>query len=124
LLAPLLEPRKEVVHPCHPFGDLRARLRDEGADAQIVLDREAREQAPVLRHVGDAALDDAMGGKPVERAAVERHGAGNHRHEAGDDAHHGRLAGTVRADHADRLAGFNVERHVEQGAERSVSGRH
>src|ERR1700751_3595165 len=48
-----------------------SRLRNEGADAQVVLDGEAREQAPVLRHVGDAALDDAMGGEAVERAAVE-----------------------------------------------------
>ncbi len=70
------EPRKQIVDPGELLGELRARRRDEGADAQIVLDGEPRKQPAVLRHMRDALLDDAMrrqaGERPCRRASWRR----------------------------------------------------
>ena len=58
LRAAVLQPRKEAVDLVELLGEARARRRDEGADAQILLDRQPRKQPAVLRHMGDAVLDD------------------------------------------------------------------
>src|SRR5580704_17809673 len=50
LAAPLLETREEIEDPVQSLGEARPRRRDEGADAQVLLDREFRKQAAVLRH--------------------------------------------------------------------------
>ena len=103
--------------------ETRARLWDEGADAQIVLDREPGKQPPVLGHVRDAELDDAMRRKVTDRTAIEHHRAAAQRHQPGNDAHQCGLAGTIWADHAYRLTLRHLERHVEQSAERTVASR-
>src|SRR5690606_29704523 len=67
----------------------------------------------LLLHEGDAAGDrlPAMGG---ERPAVERHRAGLRPADAGHQRHQAGLAGTVRADDAQKFAGAHVERDVRQ----------
>jgi hypothetical protein len=99
------------------------RRRDEGADAEVFLDREFRKQAAVLRHMGDAVLDDAMRRHAADGAARECQLARKRRDEPGDDAKERGLAGAVRPDHADRLAGVDRERDIRQRPERAIAGR-
>src|SRR5690606_40382961 len=69
------------------------------------------EDLAVLRHVGDAALDDAVGALPVDRRAVELDGA-----VAVDDPEHrldgGGLADTVAAEQSGDAGRCNGERDV------------
>ena len=83
---------------------------EHGAD--VVLDRQAAEDRGFLRQVADAE----------PRAAIHRHGGDVEavdldralvdRHEAGDHVEAGRLAGAVRPEQADGLAGAHAERHA------------
>src|ERR1700674_2003777 len=118
----LREPREQVIDPGESLREQPARLRDEGADAQIVLDGELGKQPAVFRHMRDAALDDAMRRQAGERRALEGQRPGGRRDQPGNDPHQRGLAGAVRPDHADRLAGRDLERDVEQGTERAVAG--
>jgi len=59
------------------------------------------------------------GGEPD---ALHGHVAPACRQEARDDAQERRLAGAVRADHRDRLAGLDRHRHVEQRLEAAIAG--
>src|SRR5260221_5603944 len=68
LLAPLLQPRKQLVDPSQLFGKMRACFRNESADPEIVLDAEFWKQTAVFRNVGDSALHDAMGGHAGNRS--------------------------------------------------------
>ena len=60
LAAALAQAGEQVVDEIEALAELRPRGGDEGAHAQVVLHRHAREQAAVLRHVRDAEFDDAV----------------------------------------------------------------
>src|SRR6185295_14673723 len=92
-----------------------------GADAKILLDGELREEAAILRHLGDAGLEDAVRRKPHEVPPIERDLARGGAQQARDHPHQRRLAGAVRADDADRLACGDLERDVEQRLKGSVA---
>ena len=60
LAAALAQPREQLVDEGEASRNFAPRRTDEAAHPQIVLDRHAREQAAVLRHMRDAELDDAV----------------------------------------------------------------
>ena len=101
-----------------------ARPRDEGTDAQVFFDAQARKQPPVFGDVRNALLDDAVRRQATGRVAVERHRPAAHRHQPGNDAHEGGLAGAVRPDHTDNFTLRHFERDPEQGLEGCVAGGH
>ena len=86
--------------------------------------RQAREEAPVFRHMGDPGGDDAVGRHAGHRHPRQRDLAGARQQQAGDHPHQGRLAGAVRTDHRHRLAGLDRKRYAEQRLERAIAGRH
>src|SRR5262249_56449025 len=85
---------------------------------QIVLDAMAVEYGRLLELASDSELGDFGLVEPGEiEAAVEIHLAGVGPRLAGDDVHHGRLAGSVRTDDGAHLAGLDREREIIQRAE-------
>jgi len=121
--AALLQPRKQLIDPVELLGKTRACGGNEGADPQVFLDRQRREQAAVLRHMRNALLDHLMRRQARDGAALERHDPFARGDQAGDDPHQRGLAGAVRTDDADGLAAGDLQRHAEQRLERSVSSR-
>jgi len=64
LLTPLGESRERLVAEQQVLGDLAARGRAEGAEQQVLLDRELREEPPAFRHERDAEIDDLLRREP------------------------------------------------------------
>ena len=62
-------------------------------------------------------MADFVLGSEIDGAPVEQHVAGVRLGLAGDDVHHGGLAGAVRADDGAHLAGCQLERQIVDGAE-------
>ena len=119
-LAPLDEHRKQVVDALErPIAGLAPAV---GADPQVLLDAERREQAPPLRHQGDAEPHDLGRRQAADRPAVEHDAAGLCRQEAGDGLEEGRLAGAVGADDGERLARVELEVDAVEGLEVAVEG--
>ena len=100
------------------------RPRQERPHLQVVGDAQPGEDAPALRHVGDAARHDLVGGAAVEQLALEGDGAGARGHEPGDDAHQRGLAGPVRPDDGDGLAGLDAKADIPEGGELPVARAH
>jgi hypothetical protein len=115
---------KKRVDPVELLSETLPGLRDEGADAQVVLDAETRKQPAVLGHVRDALLNHAVRWQAADRPPFQSHRAVSQRQQAGNYAHQRGLAGAVRPDHADRFALRHFERDAEQGLERAVAGRY
>jgi hypothetical protein len=92
---------------------MRARLRDESADPEIVLNAELGKQTPVFRHMSNPPFHDAMGGHAENRSPLEGDAAAEGCDEPRNHSHQGRLSGAVRADHAHGLARRHLERHAE-----------
>ena len=113
---------KQIVDLVELLGVVPPRLRDEGADAQIVLHGEAWKQPAVFRHVGDALLDHAMRRKAADRAAFERHRAAR----SGTSPEMTRISVVLPAPFGPITPTASpwrhFERHVEQGAEGAVTG--
>jgi hypothetical protein len=76
------------------------------AEGDVLRGGEPGEQAVLLEDHG------AVGARAVNRAAVERHGAGVGADHAGGDVEQGALAAPAGADDDDELAGLAVERDV------------
>src|SRR5215831_5611918 len=72
-LGPLISVRAMAHICCSPPDKVPASGGDEGAHAQVVLHRQAREKPPPLRYMGDAGLDDAVGWRGDEVDALHRH---------------------------------------------------
>ena len=92
---------------------------EAGAEREVFLDAKVLGQGVVLRHVRQVAL----GAGRIERHgdAPDRRAAGGAGHGAGKDAHGGRLAGAVRAQEADDLAGRHAEAQVFHGRQGAVA---
>src|SRR6267142_87842 len=114
--------RKQLVDDVELLAEFRPGRRREAAYSQIVFDRHAREQAAALRHVGDAELDDPVRRRRRQIGALQADRARRGPDQPRDGAHERRLAGPVRADDTDRLAGLHVERDVEERLKRAVPG--
>src|SRR5271170_5011363 len=93
-----------------------------GADQQVFLDRQRSEQSPALWHQRYAELDDIVGRKRTDIAAVEPHGRGPARQQARNRLEEGRLPSPVSADDGDRFAFVERERDTEQRLKVAVKG--
>src|SRR5579884_3696255 len=82
-----------------------------GAEQEVVVDGHVREQLAAFRHETEPQLDAALGIERGDVLAVEKDPA-----PAGQEADGGhqqrRLAGAVRPDHGDDLAGLDLQRDV------------
>ena len=126
----LLAARQNAAHAVAQLAELRKELRHAvrrpapgavgraGSDLEVLPHRELGEDAPVLRHVADAAARQPVGRGAGDVLALEAHVALRGRRQAHDRAHGGGLADAVAAEQADALAGLDVERDAEQHAAR------
>ena len=93
-----------------------------GAEQEVLLDREAREQPAPFRHHGDAPPHDLMRGASADRLAVEYHHVVAAWQRARDRAQECGLAGAVGADDGDGLAlldgDVDIEKRLEIAVER------
>ena len=78
------------------------------------------EQAPAFGDDGDAGLAEAVRRELRDVAALEDDPAAARALDAGDGVDERRLAGAVRADDAEQLAGADVERHAPERRRRAV----
>src|SRR5579885_1084203 len=110
----LAEPREMIVGPAEALGERGPRRREIGAHAKIFLHGEAWKEPPVLGHVSDAELDDAMGREPCDRPPFEGELARVRSQHARDHAHQRGLAGAIGADNRDGLASLDRKRYLEK----------
>ena len=94
---------------CGAFG-----LHRLAADFEIFVDREIGEDAPLFRHIAEAAADDRMGRLIRDVLALEHDAAAALRDQPDDGAKGGGLAGAVAPEQCDHLALADLERDVEQ----------
>src|SRR5690606_15581375 len=108
------EARKQPIDLLHPLMDERNRGFLIGAEAQILLDGELREDLTPFRDARDAGRDDLVGRQSGDIGAIEDDAAGTRRREPEDGADQARLAGPVRAEKTGYAAGLDGEGHVLQ----------
>ena len=82
------------------------------AERDVLEHRHAGDHLHVLEGARHAALRDLARGQAVDALAAQRHLAARGRQHAGDEVEGGRLAGAVRADQAEDLAGAHLEADV------------
>ncbi len=109
----ILKDRKQVDDPV--FQPLRG-TRREGAKLQVLAHREARQDAPALRHIGDARLGALVRAQAGNIGAVEHKTPGHPVHQAEDAAHQGGLADAVAAEHRQEFAGRDLQVDILQRA--------
>jgi hypothetical protein len=115
LVRALGEHREEAPY----FLDARREQRLVGeeipAHAQVLVDRELRKHAVVLRHVGDAGGEDAVGREPEDVASLQPGNQIEHRLEKR------RLARAVVPDDGDDLGLLDAQRHALEDAPAAVA---
>ena len=97
LVAPLLQDREAREHALHVLHHLGLVAAHVGAQAQVLLDRQAGEGAAPVGHVGHAHAHHGLGGLADQLLAVEQDAAAGLDHLA-QRAQRGRLAGAVGAE--------------------------
>ena len=120
-LAELLDDRKELVDAREDRSDAAAGAPRRQAEAKVLLDRQLGEDAPALGHERNAAARDLLGRAADERLAAEPDVAADDRSDAHDRVQGRRLAGAVRADQADDLAGADLEREAAHSLDAAVA---
>src|SRR2546422_5483915 len=95
----------------------RRRLVREGADHDVVEHGELREGANDLEGAADTAATDCARAQTVDRSPAVADLARVGQQEAVQHVEERGLAGAVRSDHADDLAGAHAEAHVVERAE-------
>ena len=111
-LVPTVGEHREGVE--HPFERARERgtiaPQNPAAHAQVLLDREQREDVDLLRHVADAERLDAGRFAPADLLPGKGDAAVLRLEQPEDGAQQGRLAGAVGTDHDRDAAAFDLER--------------
>ena len=102
LAAPLRQDREQLEDPVEVDAYLCGVTAGERTEQEVFLDRHAREDPAPLRRVGQAALDDLVGGHAVDPFALERDLTGHGREQTRDGPQGGGLAGAVGADQGRR----------------------
>ena len=126
LRAALGQPRKRLEAEFEVALELAARGAAEGAEQQILLDRQLGKQPPAFRHQRDAEIDDLLGGA-ADQIVMHAVDFGDDRavarpHHAHDAFHQRRLAVAVGAEQHHGLAAADRERNVLDHAHRAVGG--
>src|SRR4029077_8758935 len=91
-----------------------------GAEAQVLPDRELRERAATVGHMGDALARDRLGGA-LERLAPELHPPRALDVDVGDRSQNRRLARAVGAEHGDDLPFLDLQRDAAQDLKVAVA---
>ena len=91
-----------------------------GAHLQILLYGHLQEDAPALRHLGQAALHDLVRRQAADVLAQELHRAGARAQQAGYGLQRGGLARAVGADERHHLAPVHVEGDALDGVDGAV----
>ncbi len=81
----------------------RAAVAPEGAEAEVLVDRELGDHALPVGHEGEAAPRPLLGAESSEVVAVEQEGSGCRGHESCEGAQERRLAGAVRTEQRHHL---------------------
>ncbi len=125
--AELVAPRR---HPGQPGVDLLdvaavvARIRRPRGNCreQVLVHRQAREDAPAFGHRENAEPGDGVGGKRVDAPALERNLAGTGPHQPGDEFQQRRFARAVRAQQAHGFPLAHRKRNLFECAQPAVFG--
>ncbi len=116
----VLERREERERGGERLAPMRLGARQVAAELEVLAHRHAGEEAPPLRHDGDARRAEAMRRQARDVAAVKDEAAGARALDAGDGVDQRRLAGAVRADDREQLAGTNLDRDAPERRRRAV----
>src|SRR5216684_4039822 len=116
--------REELEQLLEVLRDLARAAAYSRAEAQVLLHRQAREDVPPLRDMGEPERDQRLRLVALDGRAIEDDRAALRPDEAGDDAQSGGLAGAVRAEERDDLALAHLQRDAVQGAHGAVGGMH
>ena len=84
------------------------------AEQKVLRHRHERKEPAALGHLHDAEVDASGRGHPRQVLAVEEHAAVAGRHQPGDHAQRGALAGGVGADEREDAARGHVEGDAEE----------
>src|SRR5437667_8172 len=107
---PLLEPREECEDALEVGRDPRVAPRI-GAHHEVLADREAIEDPPSLRDVGDTPPHDLVGRHADERFGLQRNRAAQGVEEPRDGLERRRLSGAVVPEDRDDLTAAHLESH-------------
>ena len=118
----LAQNRKKREHIVEIAPDLRVVAAQICAEQQVVVHGQSAEQPPPFRDVHDAARQHLIGGKRCDVLAGEPDMARGRRHQPGDRAQQGRLAGAVRSDDAGDLTFLDRQADVPQHADAAITG--
>ena len=97
---------------------------DLAAEHDVLLDRHMRGQSELLVDHGDARAEAVEGAGRGVGPAVDLHPAGVGREGAGEDLHHGALAGAVLADEGVDFAPAELEADTVEGPGRAEALAH
>ncbi len=118
--------REPVVLGEHAFRGFARAFRarhQEAAHPQVLLDGHVGEHRVVLQDVGDAGARELLVGRePRHVRAAHDDPSRLDAREAVDRVQHGRLAGSVRADEAERLSRRHAQAHAVQDLHAAVAG--
>ena len=89
---------------------------------QVLLHRQAREDAPVFWHEANAAPADAFRRQAIYGLPLQPHRSAARCYPAGDSLHHRGLAHAVTAEQAYHFAGPDIESHPLQHVAQAVMG--
>src|SRR6185503_3564852 len=100
-----------------PFGNEPRRDPRMPGDEQILDDAEVREELAVLEGSRNAESRDLVRARARDLRVAEENSPAGRPIQAADAIQHRRLAGAVRADQRQKLAGARLEAHLVQHAE-------
>src|SRR5262245_3124395 len=114
---PLAQAREEIEYTFEGPGSRPSHGRE------VLLDAQRAEDVALLRHPTDAERRPRLGRQGGDLAARQRNRAGEATSHPDQAVDQGRLAHTVAAEHGQRLALAQAERHLGQHYGAAVAGR-
>ncbi len=121
LLAPFLEPRKQLVDIVEVVAAALAAGIESGCER--LLHAESREQLAPLRHEREAAASDLRGRSAGDIASGKTHRTLGLLQQAGNGLDHRCLAGAVRPEQRERAIVVDREREAAHGLDRPIGDR-
>ena len=121
LIGGVLEPEARE-HPAGAVADVAiAQVVDAAVERDVLADGEVLVEREALAHVADVALDAL--GLAGDVVSGDGRAAGGGREQTGQHPDRGGLAGAVRAEEAEHLAGADVEGDAVDGGEGAEAAR-
>ena len=126
LIAPLAQPRKQIIHPVdialHVALGARTGQPCKRAEHEVVRHRQRWKHAAAFRRMRDAVFHDFVRGHPGNVLAAKHHAAALGLDHPGQRPQRGGLASPVRTDQRDELPLRNLHRNALQHLNFAVSG--